>query len=217
MKIENYKLMILKMDFEKAFDSVNWMFLQVTMRQMGFGVKWRNKIDTCLRTPSISILVYGSPSHEFKIERGVSLADEGANISLLQYVDDALFFGEWSRHNAKNLIHVLNFLERALGPKINLYKSRLFGVGTPTADVEAVASSLGFLLGKPRLSQLVVGSLLSNLFLEVYPYITYRYSKLFKKSSISSNQFNVAFSEVLWRNKMLCLRSSGKSFSEIPS
>ncbi|GJY75974.1 hypothetical protein Tco_0481090 [Tanacetum coccineum] len=73
----------------------------------------------------------------------ISLAQEGANISLLQYVDDALFFGEWSRLNAKNLILVLKCFEMASGLKINLCKSRLFGIGVPISEVEEIASSIG--------------------------------------------------------------------------
>ncbi|GKB72401.1 RNA-directed DNA polymerase, eukaryota, reverse transcriptase zinc-binding domain protein [Tanacetum coccineum] len=79
--------------FEKAFDSVNWPFLQDVMRQMSFREKWRKWISTCLASASISVLINGSPSKEFKMERGLSLANGGVNISLLQYADDALFFG----------------------------------------------------------------------------------------------------------------------------
>ncbi|GKE71760.1 cysteine-rich receptor-like protein kinase [Tanacetum coccineum] len=34
--IECYNLLLFKVDFEKAFDSVNWIFLFDTMRQCGF-------------------------------------------------------------------------------------------------------------------------------------------------------------------------------------
>ncbi|GKE50435.1 arginine repressor C-terminal-like domain-containing protein [Tanacetum coccineum] len=46
--------------------------------------------------------------------KGVSLADDGSNVSLLQYDDDALFFGKWSRSNARNLIVVLKCFKEAL-------------------------------------------------------------------------------------------------------
>ncbi|GKD10486.1 hypothetical protein Tco_1190171 [Tanacetum coccineum] len=72
---------------------------------------------------------------------GVSLAEGGSNISLLQYADDALFFGKWSRTNAKYLILILKCFGEASGLKVNLSKSRIFGVGVDVEEVAVVASS----------------------------------------------------------------------------
>ncbi|GKB28200.1 putative RNA-directed DNA polymerase [Tanacetum coccineum] len=178
LSLEKLKLLLFKVNFEKAFDSVNWNFLLDVMRQMGFGSKWRKWIASCLSSASISVLINGSPSNEFKMERGlrqgdplspflfllvveglqviileacnkgifkgVSLAESGANISLLQYADDALFFGEWSRFNAKNLTHILKCFELGSGLKVKFLKSKLFGIGILSNEVEARASSLGF-------------------------------------------------------------------------
>ncbi|PWA91977.1 reverse transcriptase domain, Zinc finger, CCHC-type [Artemisia annua] len=47
------------------------------------------------------------------IYKGVSFANNEMNISLLQYADDALFFGEWSRSNADNLILIFHCFELA--------------------------------------------------------------------------------------------------------
>ncbi|GJT18907.1 reverse transcriptase domain, reverse transcriptase zinc-binding domain protein [Tanacetum coccineum] len=172
--VEKTKLLLFKVYFEKAFDCVNWNFLLDVMRQMGFGVKWRNWIALCLSSASISVMINGSPSNEFKMERGlrqgdplspllflivakvlqinileacnkglyigVSIAGCGANVSLLQYADDALFFGEWSRRNALNLIHILKCFELGSGLKVNISKSRILGVGIPISEIEAVAS-----------------------------------------------------------------------------
>ena len=41
------------------------------------------------------------------IFKGLSLQGDNTNISVLQYADDALIFGEWSLSNVKNLICVL--------------------------------------------------------------------------------------------------------------
>ncbi|GJX36489.1 cysteine-rich receptor-like protein kinase [Tanacetum coccineum] len=68
--IENLKLLQFKVDFEKAFDSVNWNFLLDIIRQMGFSLKWITWISSCLSSASISILINGSPSKEFKLEIG---------------------------------------------------------------------------------------------------------------------------------------------------
>ena len=34
------KIFLLKVDFEKAFDNLNWKFLFDTLEHMGFGKKW---------------------------------------------------------------------------------------------------------------------------------------------------------------------------------
>lgn len=53
--------MFFKIDFEKAYDSVNLMFLDFMMSAMGFSPSWRKRIRECLTTAFISILVNGSP------------------------------------------------------------------------------------------------------------------------------------------------------------
>ncbi|GKE26600.1 putative RNA-directed DNA polymerase, partial [Tanacetum coccineum] len=175
-KSEDSRLLLFKVDFEKAFDSVNWSFLHDIMQQMGFGVKWRRWVNTCMKSASIFVLVNGSPSREFKMERGLkqgdplspflfliaaealqvltlkacnkcvykglSLAEDGANVSLLQYADDALFFGEWSYSNANTLVRILKCFQDVSGLKVNLSKSRLFGVGVPLNEVASVAEAI---------------------------------------------------------------------------
>lgn len=114
-----------KVDFEKAFDSVSWDFLYDIMTQMWFRSKWRTWMASCLSFTSISVLINGSPSKEFRMERGLrqgdplspflfllaaealqmltldacnkgifkglSLAEDGSNVSLLQYADPILW------------------------------------------------------------------------------------------------------------------------------
>ena len=53
------KMMIFKVDFEKAFDSVNWKYLDYVLSQFRFGEKWRSWIKECLRSARTSILVNG--------------------------------------------------------------------------------------------------------------------------------------------------------------
>ncbi|XP_071713069.1 uncharacterized protein [Rutidosis leptorrhynchoides] len=75
LKINRMKILLFKVDFEKAFDSLNWEFLDDMMGFMGFGLKWRRWIASCLKTASISVLVNGSPTKEFKLGRGVRQVD----------------------------------------------------------------------------------------------------------------------------------------------
>ncbi|GJY99069.1 RNA-directed DNA polymerase, eukaryota, reverse transcriptase zinc-binding domain protein [Tanacetum coccineum] len=61
---------------------------------------------------------------------------------VIEYADDALFFGKWSDLSAKHLIHILKCYEDASGLKVNLAKSRLFGIEVPQNEVDLVASTI---------------------------------------------------------------------------
>ena len=67
--------MVFKADFEKAYDSVSWGFLDYMLMRMGFCDRWRKWINGCLSTATISILINGSPSKEFAPKRGLRQGD----------------------------------------------------------------------------------------------------------------------------------------------
>lgn len=47
-KKKNKKLMLLKIDFAKTYDSLSWDFLFSVLKAMGFGEKWIAWIEACL-------------------------------------------------------------------------------------------------------------------------------------------------------------------------
>ncbi|XP_057426475.1 secreted RxLR effector protein 78-like [Lotus japonicus] len=63
---------IFKVDYEKAYDSVRWDFLFYMLRRMNFNDRW---IRGCLESNSVSVLVNGSPSPEFKMWKGLRQGD----------------------------------------------------------------------------------------------------------------------------------------------
>nr|GEU52957.1 RNA-directed DNA polymerase, eukaryota [Tanacetum cinerariifolium] len=63
--------MIFKVDFEKAYDSVRWDYLDDVLNTFRFGSKWRNWIHNCLNSSKGSILVNGSPTGEFHFRKGL--------------------------------------------------------------------------------------------------------------------------------------------------
>ncbi|GMI90398.1 hypothetical protein HRI_002709100 [Hibiscus trionum] len=71
MQHRKKRAVILKADFNKAYDSIDWLFLDKVMDNMGFGTKWRKWINWCISSPTVSILVNGTPSNKFKIKRGL--------------------------------------------------------------------------------------------------------------------------------------------------
>nr|GEV67885.1 MAK10-like protein [Tanacetum cinerariifolium] len=62
-------------DFEKAFDSVSWNYLDFILSHMGFGDVWSLWIRACLQSSHTSILVNGIPTPKFSLKRGLCQGD----------------------------------------------------------------------------------------------------------------------------------------------
>ncbi|GLT31149.1 hypothetical protein SLA2020_059080 [Shorea laevis] len=67
--------MAIKLDLSKAFDRVDWDFLQRVMHVLGLPWTWVNRVMTCVRTVRYSILVNGSLTEEFTPSRGLRHGD----------------------------------------------------------------------------------------------------------------------------------------------
>ncbi|GLT63247.1 hypothetical protein SLA2020_358250 [Shorea laevis] len=74
-KKKKQQAFIFKADFEKAYDCVDWSFLDWMMDRFGFGIKWRGWIKECLATARASVLVNGSPTEEFAVGKGLRQGD----------------------------------------------------------------------------------------------------------------------------------------------
>lgn len=66
---------LLKLDFQKAYDSVKWSFLKLVMVKLGFGRKWIKWIMLCVSSASLSIILNRSPLKPFKMEKGLRQGD----------------------------------------------------------------------------------------------------------------------------------------------
>ena len=53
--------MALNLDMSKAYDRVEWTFLENLMDKLGFDRKWTDLIKSYISTVSLSILINGAP------------------------------------------------------------------------------------------------------------------------------------------------------------
>nr|KAJ0200979.1 hypothetical protein LSAT_V11C600328170 [Lactuca sativa] len=103
-KAKKKKILIFKADFNKAFDSLNWGYLDSTMSQKNFGSKWRMWTRGCLASTKASVIVNGRVTCEFPLQKGVRQGDplspflfimemEDLNIAMKEAVEKGIFKG----------------------------------------------------------------------------------------------------------------------------
>ncbi|XP_016540805.1 uncharacterized protein LOC107841371 [Capsicum annuum] len=155
---QNKPGILCKLDIEKAYDHVNWCFLLDVgvLQRMGFGSKWINWIRQCISTVCFSVLINGSPTGFFKVQRGLRQGwisgfemDRRANNSMeiahLQYADDTSIFCDANAGQLKYLRVILILFESVSGLHINWRKSFIYPIYpiNNVTDMEYLISILG--------------------------------------------------------------------------
>jgi hypothetical protein len=72
---KNESGIILKLDYEKAYDRVSWNFLEEMLTKRGFGAKWRGWISKVVQGGSICIRINDENSAFFKPGKGLRQGD----------------------------------------------------------------------------------------------------------------------------------------------
>ncbi|XP_071728391.1 uncharacterized protein [Rutidosis leptorrhynchoides] len=162
LKSKRQKGTLFKVDFEKAFDCVNWEFLFEVMKCMGYGnfrvVTSEFSLGRGIRqgdplSPFLFIIaaeglnILAKAACEKGLFKGIEVGSDKVPISHLQYVDDTIFIGEWSHANIHSLQNLLKCFELASGLKVYFQKSCLYGVGVEVGEVNLVASRVGCQVG----------------------------------------------------------------------
>ncbi|BFG31061.1 hypothetical protein CerSpe_173350 [Prunus speciosa] len=114
-----------KLDMNKAYDHVEWDFLEAVMIRMGFTERWVELIMSC-------------------IKMGIKLSRSGPTLSHLMFADDTLIFLRASEQNCTNMVQLLNTYCRASGQQISLAKSTIFfSPNTPSNLGQQICHILG--------------------------------------------------------------------------
>lgn len=130
--------MLLALDAEKAFDRVDWIYLNYTMRKFGFTPTFINWINTLNKDPISRIRVNGYCSEFFKIKRGVRQGSPAAPILFALSIEP---LAEWIRTN-KQIAGIID--KGGEEHKISLFADDIFlYIKNPLASIPPLMHCLG--------------------------------------------------------------------------
>lgn len=157
-KQKNIPGLLLFLDFEKAFDSLEWSFLFETLKIMNFGPDFIKYVKSLYTNISSCVLNNGLTSTYFPIGRGVRQGDPlssylfilaiellsckiredpsitgiqiaGSEINLIQYADDTTCVLDGVQ-SANHLLNLLDKFTMVSGLKLNVTKSQAMWLGS---------------------------------------------------------------------------------------
>jgi len=83
IKTKRMDSLIMKLDFVKAYDYVNWDFLRLVSLQVGLSVKATNWVMGCVNSANFAVLVNGERTRSFKSSWGLR---QGCPLSPLLFI-----------------------------------------------------------------------------------------------------------------------------------
>ena len=158
-KAENLPGLIITIDFEKAFDSVSWCFIEKALVFFGFPENIVHWFKTLYHNPTSCITFNGQYSKWFKLERGCRQGDpispylylicaeimslmfrKNENIKgiklkeeetlLSLFADDTTLFLDGSENSFQNTFNVLDAFSSMSGLKVNNDKTQIVWIGS---------------------------------------------------------------------------------------
>ena len=162
---KNIPGLILLLDFEKAFDTLEWPFIEKTLQHYGFGLSIQKWIRTLYCDIESCIINNGWMSDCFKIERGVRqgcplspvLANairrdpriKGISISqieikLSQYADDTTLILDGSQDTLETSLDVIEKFSKISGLRLNNKKTEALWIGSKAISSELLCLEKDF-------------------------------------------------------------------------
>ena len=158
-KQQNIPGLLVSIDFQQAFDSISWKFIDKTLDYLNFGPSFKKWIKLFQKGSESCILQNGYMSDYFTLQRGCRQGDpispyifilcvevlgkmikndkevRGIRINetefkLSQYADDTQIFLDGSKESMEKLMSILQTFYRMSGLKVNEEKTKALWVGS---------------------------------------------------------------------------------------
>ncbi|CAM8963080.1 unnamed protein product [Rhodiola kirilowii] len=121
--------MSIKLDMSKAYDRIEWRFLEKMMAAMGFAEVWIKRIMLCVSTVSYKVKINDDISEIIRPERGlrqgIKICRGAPIISNLMFADDCLLFIKSTKNSVSWIRNILKRYEAVSVQKVNLSKSEV--------------------------------------------------------------------------------------------
>ena len=170
---ENIPGLLLFIDFEKAFDSLEWLFIERTLEYFGFGPSLMNWTRTFYNNTESCVLNNGWSSNFFKPQRGVrqgcplspylfilsveilakairsnpnikGISVNNTEIKLSQYADDTTLILNGTHESLSAALATINKFGNVSGLKLNDKKTEALWIGSMTGKKEKILPESNF-------------------------------------------------------------------------
>ncbi|GJU77776.1 putative RNA-directed DNA polymerase, eukaryota, reverse transcriptase zinc-binding domain protein [Tanacetum coccineum] len=140
------KLMLFKIDFEKAFFVTSILINGSPTSE--FSLRKSLRQGDSLSPFLFIIVIEGlhmalNDAMATNMFHGVKISSSNIHLSHLFYADDVIILSEWNQKDMENIIRILNVFHIASGLKINIQKSNVFGVVVSHNEIVSMATCTG--------------------------------------------------------------------------
>ncbi|XP_019248784.1 PREDICTED: uncharacterized protein LOC109228056 [Nicotiana attenuata] len=126
---------MMKLDLQKTYDSIEWVFLEQVLTTLNIPVKFVKWVMMCVSTVSYSIPINGKPAEPFQSRKGLR---QGDPLSLYLFVlGETLCLCKWG-------IKCFKEFSRASGLKANVAKSSIYFGSVPHEVQLEILQAVGF-------------------------------------------------------------------------